>query len=172
MSQLSLPAPRQARELANLLGWFSIGLGALELFAGHSVARWLGVPKSESVVRAYGVRELATGAAILTSQDPTPWIWGRVVGDALDLATLGAALDRSEAKRNVALAFGAVGGVTVLDVVCAQWLQQRPPPARLRRFRDRSGFPRGVAQSWGAAHDFVVPEDFRTPKLLRPFGTA
>lgn len=44
----------------------------------------------ERLIRAYGVREIAKGVGILTSPNPTPWLWGRVAGDALDLATLAA----------------------------------------------------------------------------------
>jgi hypothetical protein len=167
---MSPAPPREARELAQFLGWFSLGLGALELFAGRSLSRWLGADGAADLVRGYGVREIATGAAILSSRQPAPWIWGRVAGDALDIATLGAALNRSRAKSNVGLALVAVLGVTALDLVCAQWLSARPASKRsYRSYAHRSGFPHGLARTWGAARDFVAPEDFRTPKLLRPF---
>jgi hypothetical protein len=168
----SAVAPRQAQELAQFLGWFSVGLGAVELFGGRSVARWLGMDASEGLVRSYGLREIATGAAILSADRPAPWVWGRVAGDALDIATLGAGLGHSRAKQNVALALAAVAGVTALDVICAQGLDQRPTPRRLPVSPARSGFPQGLGRAWGAARDFVVPEDFRTPKLLRPYGSS
>jgi hypothetical protein len=37
--------------------------------------------------------EIATGLGILMFPDPTPWIWGRVCGDALDTGTLAAHLN-------------------------------------------------------------------------------
>lgn len=40
------------------------------------------------LVRACGAREIATGLAILLSKNPTPWLWARVGGDVLDIATL------------------------------------------------------------------------------------
>jgi hypothetical protein len=36
---------------------------------------------------------------------------------------------------------------------------------------NRSGFKAPPSVMRGAARDFVVPEDMRTPKLLRPFST-
>lgn len=92
-------AQRQAPELARFLGWFSIGLGAVELLAGRSVSRWLAIEESEDLLRGYGVRELATGAGLIASKQPTPWVWGRVAGDVLDIVTLAAGLGRSRAKR-------------------------------------------------------------------------
>ena len=38
-----------------------------------------------TVARAYGLREIGTGIGILASKDPSPWLWGRVAGDALDV---------------------------------------------------------------------------------------
>jgi hypothetical protein len=66
---------------------------------------------------------------------------GPVAGDALDVATLRAGLERSHGKTNVVLA--AVAGGTVLDVLCGQWLRERASADRFRLYRDRSGFPRG-----------------------------
>src|SRR5918998_980482 len=104
-----------AETLAQGLGWFSIALGAIEVFGGRSVARWLGMEQHETLIRAYGVREIVKGVGILTSKDPTPWVWGRVAGDALDLATLGKGLSDPRAHRdNVMIAMGAVAGATAL----------------------------------------------------------
>ena len=162
------------RQLADGLGWFSIGLGVLELVAARPLARAMGMEERAELLRLYGARELATGVGILTQQDPTPWMWGRVGGDALDLATLAPGLDGDNPHRgNVGLAMAAVAGVTVLDVVCARALTQermRPRPP-LRDYSDRVGMPRPAAQMRGAAGDFEVPRDFRIPEPLRPYGT-
>ena len=56
------------------------------------MARVAGAPSVPTLTRACGLREIGTGIGILTSKDPSPWIWGRVVGDALDVATVGAGL--------------------------------------------------------------------------------
>ena len=71
--------------LAQGLGLFSLALGAAELFGARPLSRWLGLEGHETLIQAYGVREIATGIGILTQADPTPWMWGRVGGDALDL---------------------------------------------------------------------------------------
>lgn len=64
--------------LARGLGWFSIALGFTEVLAPRSLARALGMDGDEALLRAYGVREVATGIGILSTATPVPWIWGRV----------------------------------------------------------------------------------------------
>lgn len=109
--------------LAKGLGWFSIGLGMMELLATDRLADWLGLEDQKWLIRAYGVREVAKGVGILSQRRPLGWMWGRVAGDALDLATLGAAFARNPDRRgNIALAMGSVAGVTALDVLCATQL--------------------------------------------------
>ena len=161
--------------LARGLGWFSIGLGLVELLAARELTRTLGMRGQENLVRAYGARELATGVAILMSHDPTPWIWGRVGGDALDIATLATGLGEDNPKRlNAGLAMAAVLGVTALDAVCVQGLHAQKSLAgrHVPDYSDRTGLPRGVAASRGAARDAHVPADFRIPDALRPYETA
>lgn len=158
--------------LAKGLGLFSIGLGLAELLAARPLCRALGMEGGEGLVRAYGARELATGIAILASHDPTPWIWGRVGGDALDLATLAIAHRGDNPQTgNLLLATAAVVGVTALDVVCAQGLtaDQRPAPAGAFDYGDRTGFPKSPRAMRGAAAGFAVPADFRIPDALRPW---
>jgi hypothetical protein len=105
--------------IARGLGWFSIGLGLAELVAPRTMADLTGV-RSPGLLQLYGLREIACGLGILSSQRPTPWLWARVAGDALDLATLaGAALQGGE-DTNRALGAGlAVAGVTLLDIANA-----------------------------------------------------
>lgn len=158
-------------QLAKGLGWFSIGLGALELLAARSLAEGLALHGREGLVRAYGVREVMTGIAILASPNPAPWIWGRVMGDALDIATLGAAAQAAEGseRAQVGLALAAVAGVTALDILCAQGLEAEKggPKTATADYGARSGFPKGLAASRGAARDFAVPRDMRVPDALR-----
>ena len=158
--------------LARGLGWFSIGLGLAELVAPRGLTRALGLQGHERLVQAYGVREIATGVAILAAKDPTPWIWGRVGGDALDLATLaGGFHEDNRQKGSVGVALGAVAAVSALDVYCASALSaSREPPQPRRDYRGRSGFPRGTEAMRGAAGDFAVPADIRVPEALRPYA--
>ena len=130
----------------------------------------------------HGVREIATGIGILSSTHPVPWISGRVGGDALDIATLATGLQQDNPKKeNVELALVAVAGITALDVVCGASLarhslaRQSSPKLRRRRpaidYHRRTGFPKPPEQMRGAARDFKVPRDMRTPEPLRPFST-
>jgi len=158
--------------LARGLGVFSIALGLVEIFAARSLTRALGMHGSETLVQAYGAREIATGIGILASKDPTPWIWGRVGGDALDIATLVTGLDEENSNRgNVGLALAAVAGATALDVYCAQALSSETtqPLPPMRDYSHRSGFTSSPERMRGAAHDFQVPRDFRAPEALRPY---
>jgi len=119
-----------ARSVAYQLGWFSIALGAVELVAARPLTRSLGMRGQERLIQIYGVREIVKGVGILTSSNPTPWLWGRVAGDALDLGTLALAYRRNPKRRNVGLALANVAAVTAVDVICAQLLsnQRRPAP--------------------------------------------
>jgi hypothetical protein len=163
--------------LAQGLGWFSIGLGMAEVLAAGHLARFLGMEERTELIRAYGAREIMSGIGILSQADPTPWIWARVGGDALDLATLATGLDDNNPRRqNVIAAVAAVAGVTVLDAICAQRLSSthlgRAVTGRRSQARDysnRRGMPRPPEAMRGAAKDLEVPKDMRIPDALRPY---
>src|ERR1700750_2780392 len=113
-----------AMALARGLGWFSIGLGLTEMLAPRMLTEQMGMDGKESLLRFYGAREMAAGIGILMSDNPGPWIWGRVAGDALDLATLATGLDEQNPRKgNVAIALAAVAGVTALA-----WISSPGPP--------------------------------------------
>jgi uncharacterized membrane protein len=118
----------QGQGLARALGWFSIGLGLAEVVAPHGVARLIGIEADEGnrrLLRSMGMREIASGLGILSQRKPTPWVWSRVAGDALDLALLGSAMRSENAQKSrVVAATAAVLGVTALDVYCGTRLQQ------------------------------------------------
>jgi hypothetical protein len=155
--------------LARGLGWFSIGLGLAEMLAPRMLSEQLGMEGKEPLLRFYGAREMAAGVGILMSDNPGPWIWGRVAGDALDLATLATALaEKNPRKSNVAIALAAVAGVTALDCITAQALtgSSRPVPD----YSDRRGMPRPPEEMRGVARkDFTPSRDMRTPEALQPF---
>jgi hypothetical protein len=158
-------------QLAKGLGYFSIGLGIAELLAPQTFCRTLGLRGHETLVRSFGAREIATGVAILASHDPTPWIWGRVLGDAADIGTVAQALDDENPKKeNAALALAALIGVTALDLVCAASMttEKGGRKTALTNYSSRSGFPQGLQSARGAASDFEVPADMRIPEPLRP----
>ena len=106
--------------LASFLAAFSFGLGLAEALAPGTMSRLTGV-RSPALLRAYGFREILSGAGILKSERPAFWLWSRVAGDAVDLATLAAAYrqaSRGDRTKIVASA-AAVLGVAALDVLCA-----------------------------------------------------
>lgn len=167
--------PSAARNFAYGLGWFSIGLGAMKLMAPGALARALGMRGSEMLLQAYGLREIANGVAILASNDPTPWVWARVGGNGLDLATLASAYrDDNPRKGDVGLAMAAVGAVTALDAACAAALSAGvgQAPDRVYDYGDRSGMPLPPLAMRGVAADYAPPRDFRTPEALRPYSNV
>src|SRR4051794_3487068 len=115
--------------LARGLGWFSIGLGVAEMLMARRLTRASGLPGKSGVVRFYGLREIGAGIGILSSKHPKklgPWIWGRVAGDVLDIATAASALRAANSKRGrAAVTLLALAGVTLVDVVCAQQLNKK-----------------------------------------------
>ncbi|MCU1326320.1 MAG: hypothetical protein JWN34_1690 [Bryobacterales bacterium] len=121
----------QRSTLAKGLGWFSIGLGVAEVITPGVVSKLIGVKndaKTRKVLRGYGMRELAAGFGILTHSRPSGWVWSRVAGDVVDLASLATAM-RTPAndKSRLAAATVAVAGITALDVVCGQRLSSQTP---------------------------------------------
>jgi hypothetical protein len=154
--------------IAKAMGWFSLALGVTELVAPGRITRALGMEGRETLVRAYGVREIGSGVLSL-SVDKHMGLWSRVAGDGLDIATLLAGLRPDNPKRdNVVLALTMVLGVTALDIVGAQGTTARHSRARgqQRLYRDRSGFPKGVQAARGAARDFKIPPDMRAAPPL------
>ena len=117
-------------QLARALGWFSIGLGAFELFAPRAITRALGTEGNEGLVRLYGTREIGSGILTL-SLEKDAGLWGRVAGDGLDILTVASALRPSNPKRgNVGLALLMLLGITVLDIVAAQGTNTRHSRSR------------------------------------------
>ena len=106
--------------LATFLGLFSVGLGLWELTNPRGVAEASGVPYP-GTLRAYGVREITSGLGILSNGRPAGWLWSRVAGDVLDIATAAAAYADGDAdrRRKVVQTIAALLGVTVLDIVAA-----------------------------------------------------
>ena len=113
-----------ATKTARALGVLSIGLGAAALLAPRTITRALGTKDRSGLVRSLlGAREIAQGVGILAAKrSPAPFLWSRVLGDAVDLAALGAALKGNPKKVNVGLAMAAVAGVAALDLFAARRL--------------------------------------------------
>lgn len=111
----------------NGIGWglaaLSIGLGLAELIAPRRIARTLGTEGHERLIQGFGVRELASGAALLGRPRSPAAVWTRVAGDALDLAALGSALrSRRSNSGAVAGAIAFVAGAALIDILAARAL--------------------------------------------------
>jgi uncharacterized membrane protein len=124
-------APTGTHGLASFLGWFSIGLGLTEVLIPGDLARAIGMKDTaanRNLLRFYGLRELAAGVGILSTPRPAGWVWARVAGDAVDLATLGKALAESDEPERALGAMVAVAGVTALDIYDAVALGRESGP--------------------------------------------
>jgi uncharacterized membrane protein len=117
---------KRIEPLAKGIGWFSIGLGLAEVAAPGKIAQLIGMgdqPGKRTLLRFYGFREIAAGVGILSGRRTDGWMWGRVAGDVVDIATLGSAMGSEAAnRRRLATATAAVLGVTALDVYCGREL--------------------------------------------------
>lgn len=129
------------RTLARSLGWFSIGLGALQLLAAERVGEWLGMEDRTGLIRGYGVREIASGVTILSNRrQPLAGVRSRVAGDTLDMATLAYELNDNPRRGNVMFAMGAVAGLTVLDVIAERQLSGWESGSRRTRHDSESNW--------------------------------
>lgn len=124
-------------QLSKFLGWFSLGLGTLELLASRRIAATLGVA-GPRLVRAFGAREIAAGFMVLNKPDTAMPVWGRVAGDAMDAAVLVTGLRAGNPQRGgakAALLF--VLGATALDMAVAAALSRREQQALVTARRTR-----------------------------------
>ncbi len=152
--------------IAGGLAVFSMGLGLLQLAAPRQVAEWAGLPEERNMVnllRAAGVREIASGLAIFAGA--TPGVWARILGDGMDLALLADALRDPRADRGrVATAAAVVAGTTLLDLFTADLLNKRnamgpdaamTPTRRVLGERGTygSGFGGGFGNQSGGTHE-------------------
>jgi hypothetical protein len=139
--------------LACGLGVFSLLLGLAELVAPRPVGNTVGMEHRPRLLRAYGLREVLAGIGILAGRRPSVWMWSRVAGDLLDLATLASGLGSREARRgNIGKAMAAVAAVTLIDIYCAWRLgAEVAPRAVLRDYGGRRGFPDTPERMRGAA---------------------
>ncbi len=150
------PSRPQAHAAAHALGWLGIALGAAQLLAPRPLTR------------AVGLRQIATGVALLASEQPHTWGWARVAGGVRDAALIARTL-RNGGSAAPRAALVAVGALAIADVALARRRTQPAPVARVD-YPARSGFPlpsdemRGFARS-----DFTPPPDMRVPAALRPW---
>ncbi|HEY0461133.1 MAG TPA: hypothetical protein VGC97_18505 [Pyrinomonadaceae bacterium] len=121
------PANVATGKMAKGIGMFSIALGLAEVVAPARMGELIGVSnRYRAFLPLLGMREIAHGIGIMSQTKPTESVWSRVIGDAIDLAFLGAAFAGKENnKRRLAGATVAVLGVAALDVMCAAALSKQ-----------------------------------------------
>ncbi|MFO6447120.1 hypothetical protein ACLBKU_08235 [Erythrobacter sp. NE805] len=121
----SRTAPDAIQSTGYGLAALSIGLGLAGLIAAKGIARRLGVPDRSGIVRAFGVRELASGAGLVARPRASGNAWGRVAGDVLDLVALAAVLRTPGTRKQAAwggLAF--VASALLADVLAGRAMRQ------------------------------------------------
>jgi hypothetical protein len=159
MNAATLSGPNRTRSMtpamraSRMLGWVSFAIGAAELLAPQRVARATGLEGKETLLRAYGAREILAGVGA-HSVYPVPALWSRVAGDLLDLGTLAVAGRREDGSRgrNTWIAIAAVAGITALDAYVATLLadETKEGKGEPKDYSNRSGFPGGVEAARGA----------------------
>ena len=88
------------------------------------MARAIGLEGYKGTLQAFGIREIASGIAVLASDKPETLLGVRVAGDVLDGALLARGLGPSNPERGRTLAaLAAVVPIVVLDSV--YWLRSR-----------------------------------------------
>jgi len=129
-----LPASMREADPARALGWLSIGLGVAALAAAGPLSRAIGLPGRTTLIRLVGLRELASGAGLLTQRKRAPWLWSRVAGDAMDLALLGTGTRSINPLRGRTFgAIATVAAVATADVAAA--LRERAREGSIPRTR-------------------------------------
>ena len=100
------------------LGLFSLALGAAEVIAPQRIAKALGLDPegtAKTVIRVFGLREIAAGAMLVRGPAVSFNAWNRVLGDTMDTAALLLALRSTKKPGAVLGALAFVGACTGLD---------------------------------------------------------
>lgn len=148
---------RNTGRLVRALGLASAGLGVPMLWRTDDVARIAGVDDSTmapTVIKAVGAREMMHAGLLLLG--PQRAVWTRVLGDAIDLAALGMAMQTRTGERRMrtTAATLAVLGITGLDVYAAartgkqQHGKGKPGPLVLRASTTINKDPDEVYRFW------------------------
>lgn len=150
---------RDKDSLTRFLGWFSVGLGSVQLLAPRAMCRLVGASGEGAapvLMRLMGMRELTQGLGILTRPRPTMWVWSRVAGDGVDLSLL-LLIAVNNRRARTAFAIANVAAVTLPDVMEALDLRRKqgePQQGMLVRKAVTINRPReDVERAWAAASE-------------------
>jgi hypothetical protein len=142
MEQKIAIAWHPGHQVAKGLAVFSLLLGAAEIIWPGAFTRLLGLGGLETLILIYGVREIVAGIGILgMPRHRAHWLWFRVAGDPLDIATVLFALTYPNPPiMNIVIALVLLVGVTLIDIWCARVLTDQLAVAKHSdAYRDRSG---------------------------------
>lgn len=141
---------------AKALGVFSLALGLAELLAPKRVAKPFGMHHHKNVMRGYGAREIVSGLGLLAAKNKAPWMWGRVAGNTMDLATLGAgAWSNTRQRKNIAAAAALMLGLTIVDILVARRSGPFQPMQLIRNHYRPRALGKPVHFIKEAANDFL-----------------
>ena len=142
---------------ARALGWASLAIGITEIVAARWLEEQMGIDDHEDLIRGFGVRELATGATILAqpglNKTVAVGMWSRVAGDALDLAALGAAGEKTRRPSGLATITAMVLTITGLDILVASRVQMELQRAATvskkarQRVTPTNALPKGIVRN-------------------------
>jgi uncharacterized membrane protein len=131
------------RGVSRALGWFSAGLGAVQLIAPGRLLAACGIAPTGGrrvLTRIIGVRELLVVPGLLTGSRPFGWLAARVAGDAMDVVLLTRALRARDTRTGTVMTvLGAVVGVTLVDIAATI--------AARRASRERSRHPDTIVRT-------------------------
>jgi hypothetical protein len=140
---------------ARALGWTSIAVGTTELLATRRLQYQMGISRHDALIRAFGLREIASGTSILSQigikQGLASALWSRVLGDLMDIVALGAAAPFTRRPKGLAAVAGIVIAVTGLDILVASRVQEdvrrasRVSRAAKNRVQATAAVPNGAA---------------------------
>jgi hypothetical protein len=126
-----------ARAIAHLVGWASVGTGALLFVAPAFSAQLFGMGDHVQLMRYLGARDLFIGGAILLGRQLPLWMIARAVADSADVAiTLGVLISGSPHPGRAVGGLFFAGAFCCLDIFLALRLQAQ----RLQE-RDTAGQP-------------------------------
>jgi hypothetical protein len=119
-------------QVARTLGWVSLAIGLTEIIAPKKIEQTMGLRNGQNtgILRMLGIREIMHGVDILAHRDPTPGLWARVAGDALDGVVLGAAAARARKPAGFMAIAALVLPVVLLDMMFAPRLSRMKEAAR------------------------------------------
>lgn len=107
------------------LGIFSLALGAIEIFGAKKITRALDADGHETLVKAFGARELLAGANLVAAPAVATNVWNRVAGDVMDIIAASAAAKNSPKNNQTWAALAFVLAAAVVDTVVAIGLDKQ-----------------------------------------------